>query len=173
MYDWIDWLRAWVYSHLALESFSPSAFNSGHFNIFGLSRAAWVAKLAGAAITWYSKKLTLTATSSAEAEYKALSEGAKEAMWAKNVFEELRLPIKPIRMHCDNTSAMQMSKNPVQHHKSRHFKLAWHYVRQLQEAGELEVEYVKTALQDADILTKALSASLHKTACARIGLVTY
>ncbi|NBU34743.1 Ty1/Copia family ribonuclease HI, partial [bacterium] len=97
------------------------------------------------------------------------SEGAKEAMWAKHLFEELRLPIQPVLLYCDNQSAMQMSRNPVQHHRSRHFKLAWHLVRQLQEAGELVVEFVRTALQDADILTKALPVGQHKAALVRLG----
>ncbi|NDD86026.1 transposon Pol polyprotein, partial [bacterium] len=135
----------------------------------GLSRAGWMAKMAGAPITWYSKKLPLVATSSAEAEYKALSEGAKEAMWAKNLFLELKLPIQPVLLYCDNQSALQMSKNPVQHHRSRHFKLAWHLVRQLQEAGEVLVEFVRTALQDADILTKALPVGQHQSTLTRLG----
>ena len=49
----------------------------------GLSRAAWTVKVAGGAVTWFSKKLPLVATSSTEAEYKALSEGGKDVMWYK------------------------------------------------------------------------------------------
>jgi len=56
-----------------------------------LSRAGWLAKLAGGAISWYSKKLTLVALSSTEAEYKALAEGGKEAIWLKQIMGELHL----------------------------------------------------------------------------------
>jgi hypothetical protein len=136
-----------------------------------LSRAGWTAKLAGGAISWYSKKLQLTATSSAEAEYKALSEGAKEAMWLHNIMGELGIQLKCTKLFCDNESALNMSKNPVQHHKSRHFQLSWHFVRQVQEAGHVEVHYVRTALQDADVLTKALPARVHLQAVGRLGLV--
>ena len=136
----------------------------------GLSRAAWTAKLAGASVSWYSKKLQLVATSSAEAEYKALSEGAKEAMWLKNLLGELQIKTGPIQLYCDNQSAMAISKNPVQHYRTRHFKLNWHFVRQVQEAGEISVCFVRTALQDADMLTKALSVSTHLMAAGRLGL---
>ena len=136
----------------------------------GLSRAAWLTKVAGGVVTWYSKKLPLVATSSTEAEYKALSEGAKEAMWFNNLLGELGLHTHKITIYCDNQAAMQVSKNPVQHHKTRHFKLSWHYVRQLQEAGEISVEFVRTALQDADVLTKALSVTLHRSSVERLGL---
>jgi len=100
----------------------------------GQSRAAWVAKVAGAPVTWYSKKLNLVALSSTEAEYKALAEGAKEAMWLKNMYSELQFPLKCVSLYCDNQAAIQVSKNPVQHFKTRHFRLAWHFIRELQAA---------------------------------------
>ena len=136
----------------------------------GLSRAAWITKIAGGAVTWYSKKLPLVATSSTEAEYKALSEGAKEAIWFKNLMEEIKLNPKTITVYCDNQAAIQISKNPVHHFKTRHFKLSWHLVRQLQVTGEIIVEFVRTALQDADILTKALPVGPHKATMERLGL---
>lgn len=135
-----------------------------------LSRAGWTAKLGGGAVSWYSKKLHLVALSSAEAEYKALGEGGKEAIWLKQLFTELHLPTGTIKIYCDNQSALAISKNPVQHYQTRHFRLTWHFIRQLQEAGEVEVRFINTNLQDADILTKALSATAHKQAVERLGL---
>jgi len=126
--------------------------------------------VAGAVVTWYSKKLPLAATSTTEAEYKALTEGAKEAMWVRNLMGELELDPKPISIYTDNQSALQISKNPVQHHKTRHFRAAWHYVRALQETSEIVVEFVRTALQDAVQLTKALPVAQHRAAMERVGL---
>ena len=136
----------------------------------GLSRAGWTAKLAGAPISWYSKKLHMTATSSAEAEYKALAEGTKECMWLRNIMGELGYTLKPIKLYCDNQAALKLSKNPVLHHKSRHFQLHWHIVRQVQEAGDTEVVFVRTEMQDADILTKALAVRVHLGASCRLGM---
>lgn len=136
----------------------------------GLSRAGWTAKLGGGAITFYSKKLASVALSSAEAEYKALSEGAKEAIWLRQLYEELHLAVHPIKLYCDNQAADSISKNPVQHHRTRHFRLYWHYVREVQDAGEVTVHFVKSCDQDADVLTKALVVELHQNAAARLGM---
>ena len=94
-------------------------------------------------------------------------------MWLKHLMGELGLQIQKITLFCDNQAALQVSKNPVQHHKTRHFKLSWHFMRQLHESGQIVVEFVRTALQDADVLTKALSVSLHKTTVERLGLYLY
>jgi hypothetical protein len=135
------------------------------------SRAGYLAKVANGVVTWASKKLPQVALSSAEAEYKALGEGVKDAIWLKQLYTELGLDSSPTTMvYCDNTASIQISKNPVQHNKTRHFKLAWHFVRQVQKAGEILVEFVSTKLQDADVLTKALTVGPFKSAVERLGL---
>lgn len=88
----------------------------------------------------------------------------------KQLYSELQLPISTITLFCDNQAEISVSKNPVQHYRTRHFRLAWHFIRQLQEAGEVEVKYVRTALQDADVFTKALTVNKHKEAVERLGL---
>ena len=89
----------------------------------------------------------------------------------KQLMGELQLSTDTIRIYCDNQAAIAISKNPVQHSKTRHFKLAWHFIRQLQEEGEVEVHFVRTALQDADLLTKALPTTQHLSAEGRLGLL--
>ena len=91
-------------------------------------------------------------------------------MWLKNLMGELQIDLSPVHLYCDNESAIAISKNPVQHYRTRHFKLHWHFVRQVQEAGEVVVSFVRTALQDADFLTKALSVGNHLRAAERLGL---
>jgi len=83
---------------------------------------------------------------------------------------ELQVATKPIQLYCDNESAIAISKNPVQHFRTRHFKLTWHFVRQVQEMGDVAVNFVRTAMQDADMLTKALTTNMHLKAVARLGL---
>ena len=82
--------RAAQLSSRATQSINSSAqlkmlLNSAHERL--LSRA--VTALAGGAVTWYSKKQTITALSSTEAEYIALSEAGREARWLRNLFQEL------------------------------------------------------------------------------------
>jgi len=81
-----------------LESTEPEIYTDSDWgsDTDGLSRAGWAAKLAGGAISWYSKKLQLVALSSAEAEYKALGEGVKEAIWLRQLLGELQLPTGPV-----------------------------------------------------------------------------
>jgi len=136
----------------------------------GYSRAGWVAELGGGAVSWKSKKLNLVALSSAEAEYKALGEGAKDAIWFRQLYRELEFPLSPVTLFCDNQAAISLSKNPVHSSKTRHFRLSWHFIRQAQKDREVVVEFVPTAIQDADILTKALSGPSFKQAAARLGM---
>ena len=124
----------------------------------------------GGAVSWKSKKLNLVALSSAEAEYKALGEGAKDAIWFRQLFNELHFPLARVSLLCDNQAAISLSKNPVHSSKTRHFRLSWHFIRQAQKDREVVVEFVPTALQDADVLTKALSGPSFKQAAARLGM---
>ena len=151
----------------------------------GQSRAAYVFKLAGGAISWGSKKLEGISDSSTVAEYKALSNGAKEAIWLRQLLGELRQSTQPITLrsdedaarevnkptvlYCDNQSAIKLAKNPVQHQRTKHVKLAWHLIRQAIKDGDVRVEFVRTALQDADILTKALDGAKPRTTGSALG----
>ena len=137
----------------------------------GKSRAAQLFKLAGGAVSWQSKKLPGIATSTTEAEYKALSEGAKEAIWLKRLLGSLRGGAEQsVTVFCDNESALRLTKNPVLHQRSKHFKLAWHFIREAVADGDVCVEHVPTVLQDADMLTKPLSSSAHRSNMERVGL---
>lgn len=137
----------------------------------GKSRGAQVFLLGGGAVSWQTKKLTSIATSTTEAEYKALSEGAKEAIWLKRLKALLDGgEERPIVLRCDNQSALALTKNPILHQRTKHFKIAWHFIREAVEEGHVVVEYVSTQLQDADMLTKALAGPKHKNNMERIGL---
>ena len=68
-------------------------------------------------------------------------------------FEMERLTI-----YCDNTSAINISKNPVQHSRTKHIDIRHHFIRELVERNALTLEYVETANQLADIFTKSLDS---------------
>lgn len=61
-------------------------------------------------------------------------------------------------MYCDNTSAINITKNHVQHSKSKHIGIRYHFIRELVEQGVVELEYVPSLKQIVDILTKPLDA---------------
>ena len=137
----------------------------------GKSRAAYVFKLAGGAVSWSSRKLDGIADSTTVAEYKALSFGAKEAIWLRQLMGELRQSTQAITLCCDNQSAIKLSHNTVMHQRTKHVKLAWHLVRHAVKDGDVVVKFVRTCAQDADMLTKALDGPKHKDNRQRIGLL--
>lgn len=71
----------------------------------------------------------------------------------------------------DNQSAIQLSKNPVYHDRSKHIDVKYHYIRECIDEGRIEVESVDTKLQLADILTKALGRHQLLVLRSKIGLV--
>jgi hypothetical protein len=107
-------------------------------------------------ISWKSKLSSCVALSTAEAEYYAATEGAKEGQWLTGLLEELGVKVAPYIMKCDSQSAICMIKNPVVNARSKHIELKYHFIRQLVEDKALKVEYVRTDENWADCFTKAL-----------------
>ena len=80
--------------------------------------------MAGGAITWFSKKQSITAMSTTEAEYIALSEAAREVYWLRNLFFELGFAQSlPTTIQGDNNGSIAMTKNPQFHKRSKHIDL--------------------------------------------------
>eukprot|EP00253_Pinus_taeda_P004414 PITA_04414 len=96
--------------------------------------------------------------STAEAEYRGAVEASKEALWLRLVLSEFGFQQQhPTTLWCDNQSAIQLCKDPVQHQRSKHIELHMHFIRKLIHDHVLEVQYCSTDDQVADIFTKALT----------------
>eukprot|EP00253_Pinus_taeda_P030087 PITA_30087 len=109
-------------------------------------------------ITWDCKKQAAISLSSAEAEYRGAVEASKEALWLRQILSELGFEQQhPTTLWCDNKSAIQLCKDPVQHQHSKHIELHMHFIRKLIHDHVLEVQYCSTDDQVADIFTKALT----------------
>jgi hypothetical protein len=123
-----------------------------------ISTSAYLFTLGSSPISWNSKKQSSTARSSCESEYRALSLCTMEATWIRRLLEEIGFSsMIPTYIGVDNQSAIKLANNPVFHDRTKHFEVDWHFCRQKVEAGEISVEYISTADQPADMLTKALS----------------
>ena len=121
------------------------------------STTGYVFKLNGRTITWNSRKQSSTALSTSEAEYMALCEAAKEAVWLKRVLKELGFEQGTVKIYEDNQGAIAFTKNNVNHKRNKHIDVRYHYTRRLVEQEEIEVIYLPTEYMIADLLTKSPS----------------
>uniref|UniRef100_A0A803R1P3 Reverse transcriptase Ty1/copia-type domain-containing protein n=1 Tax=Cannabis sativa TaxID=3483 RepID=A0A803R1P3_CANSA len=114
----------------------------------------------GNLVSWCSKKQTVVARSSTESEYRALALATTELVWIQSVLKEVGIPFQhcPI-LWCDNLGAGSLASNPVFHARTKHIEVDLHFVRDKVIAQELDVRYVDTSHQIADIFTKPLAAT--------------
>ena len=111
----------------------------------------------GTPISWASKKQKTISLSSTEAEYIAASTSTCEIIWLRRLFDQLGFPIKsPTRYLIDNTSCISLIHNPSNSIQSKHIDVRYHFIREQYENGIIEVEYIPTEEQLADIFTKPL-----------------
>eukprot|EP00253_Pinus_taeda_P031402 PITA_31402 len=109
------------------------------------------------AISWASKKQSIVALSTAEAEYVAATAAACQAVWMRRMLSSLgQEQAKATVIFCDNSSAIALSKNSVFHKRTKHIDTRFHYIRELVNNGEIVLEHCRTQEQVADILTKPL-----------------
>ncbi|GJT81636.1 RmlC-like cupins superfamily protein [Tanacetum coccineum] len=115
-------------------------------------------------ISWHSKKQPVVSRSSTEAEYRALADYSCEITWLISQLKDLSIFVTtPFRILCDNISTIALASNPVQHARTKHIELDCHFMRDKIKAGQIQVSYVLTMAQAADIFTKALTTYPKKT----------
>ena len=112
-------------------------------------------------VSWSSKKQDKVATSSTEAEYYAVNEIRKELLWCSQLLNEMGFQIKfPIIIYCDNLSAIKIAENDVDHGRSKHIDIVYHAIRDDIKNKMIEIKWVSTEHQLADIFTKSLGTNV-------------
>nr|GEZ94523.1 hypothetical protein [Tanacetum cinerariifolium] len=106
-------------------------------------------------ICWSSKRKKSAAISSTEAEYIALSRCCAQILWMRSQLLEYGLGFNQIPMYCDNKSAISLCCNNVQHSRSKHIDIRYHFIKEQVENGVIELYFVNTEYQLADLFTKA------------------
>nr|GEX11532.1 retrovirus-related Pol polyprotein from transposon TNT 1-94 [Tanacetum cinerariifolium] len=107
-------------------------------------------------VSWTSKKQNYTAMSLAEAEYVALSASCAQVMWMRTQLQDYGFNYNKIPLYCDSQSAIAISCNPVQHSRTKHIHTRYHFIKEHVENGIIELYFVRTEYQLADMFTKAL-----------------
>ncbi|GKD15301.1 hypothetical protein Tco_1199708 [Tanacetum coccineum] len=107
-------------------------------------------------VRWMSKKQDCIAMSSTEAEYVALSASCAQVMWMKTQLKDYGFNYNKIPLYCDSQLAIAISYNLVQHSCTKHIHTGYHFIKEQVERGIIELYFVRTEYQLANMFTKAL-----------------
>ncbi|GKA40889.1 hypothetical protein Tco_0733482 [Tanacetum coccineum] len=107
-------------------------------------------------VSWSSKRQKSAAISSTKAKYIALSGCCAQVLWMRSQLTAYGIGYNKIPMYCDNKSAIALCCNNVQHSRSKHIDIRFHFIKEQVENGVVELYFVNTKYQLANIFTKAL-----------------
>jgi hypothetical protein len=124
-------------------------------------------------ISYQSKRQPCVALSTTEAEYMACCSAAREAIWLRGGLSELGFEQKlPTLIHEDNQGCIALVRNPVNHERTKHIDVRFHFIRDSVEKGLVIVRYCATKDMIADILTKPLHRPQHVLCFQGLGIKT-
>ena len=122
------------------------------------STSGYCFDIGGTLVSWRSKKQSSVALSTAEAEYMALSNTAQEAVWLRELYQDLTNRMDcPTVINEDNQAAIRISKNPQYHGRAKHISIKYHFVREQVNNNVIELKYCPTEDMIADMLRKGLN----------------
>jgi hypothetical protein len=107
-------------------------------------------------VSWASKKQNSVALSTAEAEYIVAGHCYAQLLWMRQTLRDNCCKLSRVSLLCDNESAIRMADNPVEHSRTKHIDMRYHFLRDHQQRGDIKIAYVSTKEQLADIFTKPL-----------------
>jgi hypothetical protein len=158
--------------------------NHGNLKVEGYTDADWAGSkndrrstsgyftfVGGNLVTWRSKKQPVVARSSAEAEFRGMALGVCELLWVRNVLSDLGFnPKEAMSLYCDNTSAIAIAHNPVQHDRTKHVEIDRHFIKEKLEAGIISFPFVRSEFQLADVLTKGVASRVFNESLFKLGM---
>ena len=122
-------------------------------------------------ISWNSKKQACVALSTTEAEYIAAGHGCAQIIWLKHQLLDYGVRLSKVPLYCDNTSTINLTKNPIQHSKTKHIKIRHHFIRDHVQKGDCEIKFVKTKNQLANLFTKPLARDRFNKLRTELGIL--
>ena len=127
--------------------------------------------MGGNLVTWRSRKQKVVSCSSAEAEYRAMAETAREMVWIHSLLTNLGVTTSiPMPMQCDNQAVIFIASNPTFHERTKHIEIDCHYIRDKVLSGIISTPHVSSSSQLADIFTKSLAGVSYDSFCSKLGM---
>jgi len=122
-------------------------------------------------VSWSSKKQNCVSTSTAEAEYVAAASCCSQVLWMRTQLSDYGFKLHRIPIYCDSKSAIAISCNPVHHSKTKHIDVRYHFIKDHVEKGDIELYFVKTDFQLADLFTKPLDVTRFNFLISKLGML--
>jgi hypothetical protein len=123
-------------------------------------------------VAWLSKKKGSISLSTTEVEYITATTCCTQVLWMIHTLADLEVKYTaPIPIHCDNTSAISVSKNPVFHSKTKNIPIKYHFLREQVTNQIVQVHYIPTTEQIADIFTKTLAKTPFEYLRQKLGVI--
>ncbi|GAU37152.1 hypothetical protein TSUD_293100 [Trifolium subterraneum] len=149
------WYKTTEEDRLSLIGWTYSDYAGDHDD--RKSTSGYVFTIGIGVISWSSKKQPIVTLSTTEAEFVSASACACQGIWLRSILNHLSLTqSNGTIIYCDNSSSIKLAKNPIMHGRSKHIDVRYHFLRDLNNEGVIELKHCRTNEQLADIMTKAL-----------------
>lgn len=129
--------------------------------------------LANGIISWQSRAQKTIALSSTQAEYMALSDCSRQAVWIRNLLMEIAKPVSAIPIYGDNQGSLFLAGNEAQEKRSKHIDIRFHFIREQVQSGTVKLFFVEGSKNPADMFTKNLGHIKFYTFRRHLGIEFY
>ena len=162
-----------------------TATNTGGTTLRGYADADWAGdqttrkstsgyafQIGNSTISWRSKRQSIVALSSTEAEYVSLSLATQEATWIRTLLGDMGfMQDGPTTMYEDNQGAIELARNPSHHTRTKHIDIKYHHVRCAVADKQIKLQYCPSTEMTADILTKGLPRASFEKLRKKLGII--
>ncbi|KAJ9538591.1 hypothetical protein OSB04_031324 [Centaurea solstitialis] len=160
----------WYPKESGFELVSFSDADHGGCQLDRKSTSGHVQFLGDKLVSWGSKKQHCVSTSTAVAEYVAAASCCSQVLWMRTQLGDYGYNFNHIPIYCDSKIAIAITCNPVQHTRTKHIDIRYHFINDHVERGTIELYFVKTEYQLADLFTKPLDEKRFNILISKLGM---